>query len=84
MHRYKRWSSGRWAFSQLLSEGLKPDDVLVDYGCGTLRMGLHAIRYLAPGNYWGLDINEKVLKYAFHTRIPAGEATSSNHFPCLR
>ena len=64
MHRYKRWSSGRWAFSQLLSEGLKPDDVLVDYGCGTLRMGLHAIRYLAPGNYWGLDINEKVLEYA--------------------
>jgi hypothetical protein len=33
----------------------------VEYGCGTLRVGRHAIEYLDAGNYWGLDITEAFL-----------------------
>lgn len=41
--------------------GLKPGDACVDYGCGTLRVGLHVISYLGPGSYWGLDIADFLL-----------------------
>lgn len=29
---------------------------LIDYGCGSLRIGYHAMNYLEPGNYFGLDV----------------------------
>jgi len=41
--------------------GIRPDDVCVDYGCGTLRMGIHVIRFLNRGCYWGLDIDQELL-----------------------
>jgi hypothetical protein len=54
---------GKRNFELLLrgTYGLKPDDVCVDYGCGTLRMGVHVIKYLAPRHYVGLDIDQAML-----------------------
>ena len=46
---------------QLIELGLSPRDDVVDYGCGTLREGIHLIRYLQAGHYIGLDIDECVL-----------------------
>jgi SAM-dependent methyltransferase len=46
---------------QLIELGLRPGDVVVDYGCGTLREGIHLIRYLDAGRYIGLDVDERVL-----------------------
>lgn len=43
----------------LLRYGLQPDDVAVDYGCGSLRLGRALIDYLAPGKYWGVDITHE-------------------------
>jgi hypothetical protein len=53
---------GQGFFRKIVKLGLKPDDVLVDYGCGTLRMGIHAINYLEPGKYWGLEISDFLLQ----------------------
>ena len=39
----------------LKDQGMAPRDVLLDIGCGTLRLGRLAIDYLDPGNYWGAD-----------------------------
>lgn len=50
-------SAGLRIFGMLKAFGLSEDAVCVDYGCGTLRIGLHAIRFLAPGAYWGLDVS---------------------------
>lgn len=36
--------------------GVKSTDHVVDYGCGSLRVGQHAIRFLDPDCYWGLDV----------------------------
>lgn len=36
--------------------GLKPQHRLIDYGCGSLRVGLHLMSYLDAGNYWGFDV----------------------------
>ena len=49
-------------FNDLVGFGLKPSDTCVDYGCGTLRVGQHVIRYLGRGGYWGLDIADWLLE----------------------
>lgn len=54
--------SGRQTFDLLVSRyHIDPGDVCVEYGCGTLRVGRHAIAYLEPGHYWGLDIAQSLL-----------------------
>src|SRR5262245_25789188 len=40
---------GGASFKRLLKYGITPQDAFVDYGCGTLRMGVHAIRFLERG-----------------------------------
>ncbi len=32
---------------------------VAEYGCGSLRVGQHFIRRLAPGMFWGLDITDR-------------------------
>lgn len=48
-------------FSKLIARGLKPSDVFVDFGCGTLRVGASLIEYLEPDRYIGFDIDKKIL-----------------------
>jgi hypothetical protein len=55
-------TSGKEFFSELVALGLKPNNLCVDYGCGTLRIGVHAIRYLEPGAYWGMDVSDFFLQ----------------------
>ena len=45
-------------WSHIRAMGVKPTDRLVDYGCGSLRVGQHAMRFLDPGCYWGLDVTD--------------------------
>ena len=35
---------------------LRPDHRVIEYGCGSLRLGAHFIRRLDRGNYFGLDV----------------------------
>jgi hypothetical protein len=55
-------TSGKEYFQRLVDRGLKPEDACVDYGCGTLRVGIHAINYLGVSRYWGLDISNFLLE----------------------
>jgi SAM-dependent methyltransferase len=51
-----KWEQlGRLQFAFLLQEGLRPDDRLVDVGCGSLRAGVYLIPYLKAGHYMGID-----------------------------
>lgn len=61
--------SARRAFDKLVALGLSPSDTLVDYGCGTLRIGVPLIEFLDPDCYIGLDIDERILA-AGRSRIP--------------
>jgi cyclopropane fatty-acyl-phospholipid synthase-like methyltransferase len=56
--------SSLWSFLVLIRQGLRKQDVLVDYGCGTMRIGMHAVRYLGEGAYWGLDVSDAQLEKA--------------------
>ena len=46
---------GLLQFQFLLKMGLKPSDCLFDIGCGSLRGGIHFIKYLDRGKYVGID-----------------------------
>jgi SAM-dependent methyltransferase len=72
---------GKSFFAKLREYGLRPDDVCVDYGCGTLRVGRHLIKYLRPGAYWGLDIDQYLLDEG---RNLLGEAEWAEKRPNLR
>jgi hypothetical protein len=43
-------------FNAAIRLGLRPEHTCIDYGCGSLRVGQHIMKYLEPGRYWGLDI----------------------------
>ena len=51
-------------FEFLIKKGLQPQHRMLDLGCGTLRGGRHFIRYLQPGNYYGIDISRKAIAFA--------------------
>lgn len=62
------WDSASFAgrglvnWRQIVALGLKPEMRCVDFGCGSLRLGQHAIRYLDPGNYWGVDLTDSFFR----------------------
>jgi SAM-dependent methyltransferase len=41
--------------------GLRPDQLLLDIGCGSLRGGIPIISYLDRGRYWGTEISPGIL-----------------------
>ena len=58
-----RWEElGALQFQFLLERGLRPHHRLLDVGCGSLRGGVHFIRYLEPGNYVGIDKQHELLE----------------------
>jgi len=55
---------GRLELEVLLMAGLGPSDTLVDLGCGTGRLAVHAIPALSDGRYVGIDISDSMLREA--------------------
>jgi SAM-dependent methyltransferase len=49
----------------LIDHDLQPQHTLLDIGCGSLRGGVHFIRYLEPGNYIGVDFDQSLLDAGF-------------------
>lgn len=45
----------------LLKHGLKPGDLTIDYGCGSLRLASPLIDFLEPAKYWGMDLAQDFL-----------------------
>ncbi len=50
----------------LIGRGLEPSHRLLDYGCGPMRFGVHAVPYLAAGRYVGADISATTLDNGAH------------------
>jgi len=53
---------GELQFDFLKNQGLLPSHYLLDVGCGSLRGGIHFIRYLDPGHYIGFDCDEPLVR----------------------
>jgi len=58
-------------FEYLKREGLNPAHRLVDIGCGALRLGVHLIPFLDPGNYFGVDANPSLIRAGRDFELPA-------------
>lgn len=64
---HRAWVGGLWEeigqlqFDFLVNRGLRPDMRLLDVGCGCLRGGVHFVRYLNSGNYYGIDISQELM-----------------------
>ncbi|MEO1039972.1 MAG: class I SAM-dependent methyltransferase [Pseudomonadota bacterium] len=67
---------GALQFDFLVSQGLMPEDRLLDVGCGSLRAGVRLVPYLQPGRYYGLDLREELLDAGYEREIvPMGLAS---------
>jgi SAM-dependent methyltransferase len=64
------WALGKYTFEFLVESGLRPEHRLLDFGCGALRLGVFAIPYLDPGNYFGVDSHLESLEAATSYEIP--------------
>jgi hypothetical protein len=53
---------GKLQFDFLVARGLRPDHHLVDVGCGSLRAGIHFIRYLDAGHYCGVEKERELVR----------------------
>ena len=53
---------GELQFNFLVKNGLEPKHFLLDIGCGSLRGGVHFIRFLEKGHYFGIDKNQELLE----------------------
>ena len=53
---------GKAQFQFLLDQGMEPSDYLLDVGCGSLRGGIHFIKYLDTGHYFGVEKEADLLK----------------------
>ncbi|KAL6954492.1 hypothetical protein U1Q18_030375 [Sarracenia purpurea var. burkii] len=66
------WAGGRDVFEFLAdSVHLSPDARVLEIGCGTLRVGLHFIRYLYPGHFHCLERDDLSLMAAFRYELPS-------------
>ncbi len=52
---------GKLQFDFLVAQGLLPEHRLIDVGCGSLRGGVHFVRYLQDGHYYGMDKNASLI-----------------------
>ena len=66
---------------RLVESGLTRQDLVVDYGCGTMRVGAFLIDYLDPGHYIGLDLDQRLLDLGLQG-LPVGLAERKR--PILR
>ncbi|CAH8306098.1 unnamed protein product [Eruca vesicaria subsp. sativa] len=66
------WAGGRDVFEFLAeSSKLKPNSRVLEIGCGTLRVGLHFIRYLTPTHFHCLEKDELSLMAALRYELPS-------------
>jgi SAM-dependent methyltransferase len=68
-------------FEYLKKQGLKPEHMFLDYGCGVMRLGAFVGKYLDPGNYVGVDISQNRLDQGAIVMAAAG--VSEEHYEAL-
>ena len=66
-----KWEEmGLHQYNFLLEQGLKPYHKFLDIGCGSLRGGVHFVKYLNKGNYVGVDNDQWLLDAAREVELP--------------
>jgi SAM-dependent methyltransferase len=58
---------GRIQLALLKAEGLARSSRLLEFGCNSGRLAIHAVPYLSEGRYLGLDFSETLIRHAWET-----------------
>lgn len=61
---------GKLQLDFLIKQGLKQEHRLLDVACGCLRAGVHFIKYLSNGNYYGIDKEKDLIKAGLEIELP--------------
>jgi SAM-dependent methyltransferase len=61
---------GQLQLEFLQRQGLTPQSTLLDLGCGCLRAGIHFVRFLEPGRYYGIDVNASFIRAGLEQELP--------------
>ena len=75
-HKWRSAVGGMWnqigtlQFNFLVTQGLLSHHRFLDVGCGSLRGGVHFIKYLQDGHYHGMDKNQDLLDKGRHEELP--------------
>lgn len=74
---------GRLQLEFMIAQGLEPHHVLLDIGCGSLRGGVHFVRYLDDGHYYGIDAEQWLLDAAVRVELSRAGLTDRHiHLLC--
>ncbi|MEU6670099.1 methyltransferase [Streptomyces sp. NPDC046727] len=76
--------TGKMQFDYLVEHGLRPDDRVLEIGCGNLRAGWRLIDYLDTGHYYGIDISPDVLVAAKKTLVMQGIQSKVPHLTLVQ
>jgi hypothetical protein len=80
---------GNLQFEYLVNQGLRPEHYLIDIACGSLRGGVHFVRYLEPGHYLGIEkeaslvqagIDKELSKEVYNAKKPELVVSSTFEF----
>ncbi len=65
-----RWDETARVQMRILQDaGLRPAHLLLDIGCGSLRLGHRAVPFLDPGHYWGTDASGALMRRGWETEL---------------
>lgn len=74
---------GQYTLDSLEQSGMNPDSMVLDVGCGALRLGYWLVRYLNPDRYFGLEPVQKYvdagLKHAIGPEMAAEKRPRFDH-----
>lgn len=75
----------RAQFDFLVAGGLKPTNRVLDYGCGSMRTGVHIMAYTSTDNYVGADLSRLFVRRGLkHIVRPAGIDSQQVAFVIIR
>lgn len=74
-----RWDEiGKLQFDFLCAQGLRPEHVVLDVACGSLRAGVYVIPYLEPNHYWGLEKEQTLVTAGLEQELDSAIRTTKN------
>ena len=77
-----KWSEeGTWVFDFLKRQGLRPEDYVLEMGCGSLSAARHFLKYMQPSHYWGFERSMELFTAGVQIELPrANVASDLGHF----
>jgi ABC-type polysaccharide/polyol phosphate transport system ATPase subunit/SAM-dependent methyltransferase len=77
-----RWEEeGAWVFDFLRRQGLRPDQYVLDVGCGSLAAAARLLPFMDQSHYWGFEKNAELFVAGVQIELPrAGVRAERGHF----